>query len=422
MISDKEFRQFLKDVADGYEHIYDLAYLRSHRLLKLLFPENHDKGAGKELVWQLHHLLIATIGELDPGPQAPVFSREWRRHRLLVLRYVDGLPPQTVADQLAISRRHFYREHDAAIEVLAELLWARQIEKNAGNPIADQPVSEQELAGPAAQTLITDRLQLIRIEAAQMTQTDHQIDLAEVMHGVLALLADKALQHGITIVNQIGDCPPHVKGNSRLLRQLLLGLVGHLITGSHDGELRLLTEFDSSKQCLKLTANLNNAAYVAATNATTLLTGFNELAALSMATLTPCYTASVLTGFQVKFDLHTNTRTVLVIDDNEDILELFQRYLTHQNFEVITIRKSNELLSIAQRVRPSVIILDLMIPDQDGWDLLQILQHHRETQLIPVIICSILPQKELALSLGATAFLEKPFSEEALASLITLVA
>src|SRR5579859_6225615 len=116
-------KQFVVQLADAYEHIYDLVYLRTHPLLERL---TEDKSMSrKDQAWQLHHLLLNVIGELDPGPHAPAFSREWRRHRLMVMRYVDGLTPQVVADQLAISRRHFYREHENALEAVAEVLVKR---------------------------------------------------------------------------------------------------------------------------------------------------------------------------------------------------------------------------------------------------------------------------------------------------------
>src|SRR5512135_203746 len=100
------FDAFATQLADVYEHLYDIVYLRTHPLTDLLLPGDTPR---KDKAWQLHHLLINAIQELDPGTQAPAFSREWRRHRLMVLRYIEGLTPQVVADQLAISRRHYYR-------------------------------------------------------------------------------------------------------------------------------------------------------------------------------------------------------------------------------------------------------------------------------------------------------------------------
>jgi CheY-like chemotaxis protein len=55
-----------------------------------------------------------------------------------------------------------------------------------------------------------------------------------------------------------------------------------------------------------------------------------------------------------------------------------------------------------------------MIPDPDGWSVLQTLSNQLETRHIPVIVCTVLGTKELAFSLGAAAFLEKPVTEEAL--------
>src|SRR5690349_20671349 len=104
--------EVVEHVASAYEHLYDLVYLRSHPLAATLAPDLRPK----EQVWKVHHMLLSMIDELDPGPQAPALSREWRRHRLMLLRYADGLDPQAVADRLSISRLHYYREHQSALE------------------------------------------------------------------------------------------------------------------------------------------------------------------------------------------------------------------------------------------------------------------------------------------------------------------
>jgi hypothetical protein len=81
---------FVKHLADAYEHLYDIVSLRSHPLTNLLVLHTE---ARKEKAWQLHNLLLDVIQDLNPGAKAPVFSREWRRHRLMTLRYIDGLTP-----------------------------------------------------------------------------------------------------------------------------------------------------------------------------------------------------------------------------------------------------------------------------------------------------------------------------------------
>ena len=65
-------------------------------------------------------------------------------------------------------------------------------------------------------------------------------------------------------------------------------------------------------------------------------------------------------------------------------------------------------LQIAREVVPSVIVLDVMLPGQDGLEVLQNLKNHPATRQIPVLICSVLDTRELVLSLGADGFLRSP--------------
>jgi CheY-like chemotaxis protein len=90
-------------------------------------------------------------------------------------------------------------------------------------------------------------------------------------------------------------------------------------------------------------------------------------------------------------------------------------------YRVVTAQTGHEAIDLARQLHPDVITLDLMMPDQDGWDLLQVLLNQVDTQGIPIIVCSVLRQKDLALSLGATAFLEKPVTQQALLSALKVV-
>src|SRR5260221_8133582 len=174
--------EFTERLVDAYEHLYDLVYLRSHPFAETLVDEPSQRH--KERAWQLHYVLVNVIQELSPGAQAPTFSREWRRYRLLTLRYVDGLTPQVVADQLAISRRHYYRAHDEALHALASILWQRYTATQAKTP--------QAVTTPLA--MATDRLEMLRLETAQMAHQDRYSSVSAVLDGVLALLKDEMYQ------------------------------------------------------------------------------------------------------------------------------------------------------------------------------------------------------------------------------------
>jgi CheY-like chemotaxis protein len=109
---------------------------------------------------------------------------------------------------------------------------------------------------------------------------------------------------------------------------------------------------------------------------------------------------------------------LLVIDDNEDSLRLFQRYLAGTRFNMIGVRDVNQVIVQAERVQPRIIILDIMLPGIDGWELLGRLRHHPNLEKVPVVISTILPHEQLAASLGAAGFLRKPFSREKLLELL----
>jgi CheY-like chemotaxis protein len=109
---------------------------------------------------------------------------------------------------------------------------------------------------------------------------------------------------------------------------------------------------------------------------------------------------------------------VLIVDDNEGLVELLSRILTGQAYSVYSTSKSSECLHLAKEILPDVIILDVMMPDMDGWDLLQRLKIDPQTKKIHVIICSVFKEPELAKSLGASAFLPKPIRQSELLATI----
>jgi CheY-like chemotaxis protein len=120
-----------------------------------------------------------------------------------------------------------------------------------------------------------------------------------------------------------------------------------------------------------------------------------------------------LLGFELRLPTDRQT-TVLVVDDNEDMLALYERYLVSNQYQIIRAETAEDAIDLALRTQPSIVILDLMMPDQDGWEVLKSLRINADTRHIPIVICSVLKQRELALTLGAQAFIEKPITESGL--------
>jgi CheY-like chemotaxis protein len=108
--------------------------------------------------------------------------------------------------------------------------------------------------------------------------------------------------------------------------------------------------------------------------------------------------------------------TVLVVDDNADTLQLFQRYLSGSHYRFIGAQDAQRGFALAEGSGPQIIVLDVMMPQQDGWALLGRLREHPRTRRIPIIVCTILSQEELALALGAAEFIRKPVGRTELLS------
>src|SRR5690606_10936645 len=143
---------------------------------------------------------------------------EWRRHRLMVLRYVDGMEPQVVADELSISRRHFYREHSAAVEAISELLWHRFTRTHP----------QETASAPPGEPAMVDRLALLRSEVARLNQAGRYTRLGDVLQGCMQLVQEMARQKQIALhCEPIGSATVGV--DRHILRQLLLGLLSYLV-------------------------------------------------------------------------------------------------------------------------------------------------------------------------------------------------
>lgn len=106
-------------------------------------------------------------------------------------------------------------------------------------------------------------------------------------------------------------------------------------------------------------------------------------------------------------------KTILAIDDNPEVIELIKKSIGSE-YNVIGLLNSEEAVDKAIEIQPVAITLDIMMPRKNGWQVLQELKNIPETQDIPVIILSIVDEKNIGFSLGATEYIVKPVSKKIL--------
>jgi CheY-like chemotaxis protein len=117
-------------------------------------------------------------------------------------------------------------------------------------------------------------------------------------------------------------------------------------------------------------------------------------------------------------------RTIMVVDDNPDIITIVKTILEGKGYSVLSASSGQELLSLLTDRKPDLIILDIMMPEMDGLEVLGRLKAVTETASIPVILLTAKVQYEDVLGgykLGADYYITKPFTSTQLVNGINLL-
>ncbi len=112
-------------------------------------------------------------------------------------------------------------------------------------------------------------------------------------------------------------------------------------------------------------------------------------------------------------------KTALIVDENRRFNNLLAFHLQREGYEPIQRYQGAGTLEQVQELKPSLITLDVMLSQHDGWQILQALKSDPQTKDIPVLVISALGNSDLALSLGAEACLSKPLKQKDLRSVLS---
>jgi len=113
-----------------------------------------------------------------------------------------------------------------------------------------------------------------------------------------------------------------------------------------------------------------------------------------------------------------NLDTILVIDDDPAVRDLMSRFLTKLDLRVVVAANGEEGFRLAKEIRPLLITLDVVMPECDGWTVLNRLKSDEELAKIPVIMVTIVDNEARGIDLGASNYLIKPVQRDRLAVLV----
>lgn len=107
-------------------------------------------------------------------------------------------------------------------------------------------------------------------------------------------------------------------------------------------------------------------------------------------------------------------KKILHIDDDKNLIELVRLLLLGKPYKIIGETCGKNTLRLAQEHHPDLILLDMLMPDLSGYEILEQLKCNSETKNIPVVALSVSSERERSLSAGATAHITKPIQEKKL--------
>ncbi len=380
-MSDPAFESFEQSVRDCLTHLYDYAFLQEHPLLRLLIPDAKGDASRIQAFRQLISDAIDTLKAEPDNPQ----SKQSRTYSILSLRYLHQQPVQQVLIKLNLSERQFYRDHTQALQVISRLLW-------------DQLKDRQPEAADIS----------IQTEIRRLDQQEpQQIDVRSFLEKTVQAIQSLCERYDAHITLDTGNAFSLRSANPTVLRQALIWLISQFLAHSPaSSAFTVSSEIDQDTYRFVVRRLENDPEDTGLRNAV--------LQQETLATLVNVLEGRVYSLEHeacVILEVPQAREALLMIDDNPDAIALFRRYLTGKPYQLLTASDGPQATRIAQETQPLLIILDVMLPEQDGWEILRDLKSRHETQHIPVLVCSVLNASELAISLGADGFLRKPPGE-----------
>ena len=115
------------------------------------------------------------------------------------------------------------------------------------------------------------------------------------------------------------------------------------------------------------------------------------------------------------------SKTILVVDDKSSVRRLVEDYLSAQGFRVVTAANGRDALFVARQERPDLILLDIMMPEMDGYDFIRVFRRERDTPIILLTARLEESDKVVGLELGADDYVTKPFGMRELVARIRAV-
>jgi CheY-like chemotaxis protein len=385
-------------VRDALVHFHSPVHLQIQRLVEV-WPW-HDQPQDTR-AQALRELVVDALESLQPDVSVTSGRTERFAYDVLRLRYIECLTPDQVGEELGIGHTSYYRYHRDAFDALVSLLWERYQRE-----LSSEAAEELDSAGGSSLAR-QEALRVARVSGSRVARIDEVVQDA---YGTVRPLLE---QRGTSLSCDVPQDIPTVHIDPVVLRQIILNALVEALNLSRSNTLRLsagvvgervtlrVAELDESKirACgVQHLTGITVSQGLLAAYGGDLTLARDETGALSFCLSIPC----------------RKSKTILIIDDDADTVGLYRRYLQAEAYTVHSADSGVNTWALLNEITPDLVLLDVLMPREDGWDILRGLRETPRTVHVPVVICSVLDQADLALALGAAEVLQKPISQSTL--------
>jgi len=368
------------------------------------------------------------------------------------LAEVDRLKTQFLANM----------SHELRTPLNSIIGFSRVILKEIDGPLTEMQRTDLETVYQSGQHLlglINDILEVSKIAAGKMELAFEEVDINEIIDGVMSTAVALVKDKPIELQQSAPDDLPAVRADARRIRQTLLNLVGNAAKFTEEGFIRVEAEANDTEVTISV---VDSGIGIEQEKVDGIFEAFTQVDASTTRRaggtglgLSICKSYVELHGGSIgvrstlgegstfyftlpiegpaaeepeqeqerareegiimpeeEISVEEGGKLVLCVEDDEGVITLFRRYLGKKGYQVVGLTDPTRVVDEARRLKPYAITLDVMMPEKDGWEVIQDLKEDAETSHIPVIMCTIVAEKGRGLSLGAADYLVKPILEQ----------
>jgi len=310
-----------------------------------------------------------------------------------------------------------------------------------------------ERNGKKLLALINDILDLSKIEAGKMEILPSFISLSTLLQIIKENLHSISKEKGLPLNLNLPDDLPKIETDESKLYQVLTNIVGNALKFTEKGSVDVSVKhdsknvfievkdtgigisqevlphiFDEFRQADGTTSRQfqgTGLGLAIAKKITTILGGIikvksqlNKGSVFTVALPVKWHEVILISqteNFKTR-KLKSDKKTILVVDDDSKMAKNISKYLHDVGYKTITTSSGKKALKLAEKYKPAAITLDLVMPDMDGWEVLQKLKNNKKTKDIPVIIVSVSDERDTGYALGAIGYVNKPVDKKILLS------